>query len=194
MTTSATIIMKMAIATGPASLFPRLRITCAPQSCRRWYRRAVATWRRDVRGPQIHRFDRAGRSYVRTALSPLAKYRTKNAPQSAAKTAPGRSACDSSATQAAEYRSKDPAKATLLPARAACQMARHQHDQDRQHLLARQVPQRAPVPDAGCGQRDHRVMAYGRKQRASAQQRWRVGTRRVYEPPAKGIWIRKLNF
>ena len=52
-----------------------------------------------------------------------------------------------------------------------------------QWSLARRVPERAPVPLAGCGETDHRGMADGLQHRASAQQPWRLGTRRVYEPP-----------
>lgn len=44
-----------------------------------------------------------------TALSPLAKDRTKNTPQTATKTAPGRRASGSSTAKATKYRSQDPA-------------------------------------------------------------------------------------
>jgi hypothetical protein len=54
--------------------------------------------------------------------------------------------------------------------------------------IARRVPERAPVPIAGDGETDHRGMADRLQHRASAQQPWRVGTRRVYEPPPLGAY------
>ncbi len=49
--------------------------------------------------------------------------------------------------------------------------------------FTRRVPERAPVPLARCSKADHRGMADGLQHRASAQQPWRHGTRRVYQPP-----------
>ncbi len=49
--------------------------------------------------------------------------------------------------------------------------------------LREPVPERALAPIAGDGETDYRGRADGLQHRASAQQHWRVGTRRVYEPP-----------
>jgi len=59
--------------------------------------------------------------------------------------------------------------------------------------FARREPERTPVPNAGCGETYHRGMADGLQYRASTQQPWRVGTRRVYEPPPPGHMDTEAN-
>lgn len=44
------------------------------------------------------------------------------------------------------------------------------------------------VPLAGCSKTDHRGMVDGLQYRVSAQQAWRVDTRRVYDPPPSGAY------
>ena len=54
--------------------------------------------------------------------------------------------------------------------------------------LGGECPERTPVPNAGCGETDHRGMADRLQHRTPAQQPWRHGTRRVYEPLPPGAY------
>jgi hypothetical protein len=93
----------------PPDLDRHARITCVPRLGFQRQRSVGTSLLRDV--PAL--LDTPARSAAavsdRTALSPLAKDRTKNTSQTATKPAPGRRASGSSTAKATKYRSQDPA-------------------------------------------------------------------------------------